>query len=89
LQSSFNIADPSQRQIVMDQYRNSLFALGALSWVLLVSQPTRRSELQAKEQKDTKGNVLAKPKTQEGGHPQSVIYQVYFMFMLAEWLQVI
>lgn len=72
----------------MDQYRNSLFALGALSWVLLVSQPTRRSELLAKEQKDTKGNVVNRVKPQEGGHPQSVIYQVYFLVMGAEWLQV-
>lgn len=72
----------------MDPYRNSLFALGALSWVLLVSQPTRRTELKELDAKETKKNPAAKPKARGGDHPQSIIYKVYFLIMGADWLQV-
>ncbi|KAH8666311.1 hypothetical protein BX600DRAFT_461456 [Xylariales sp. PMI_506] len=72
-------------------YRNNLLALGALSWFLLVSQPTRKSELEAKGKKAKKENAAGVSTTvaghQDKKHPQSKVYQVYFLIMLSVWLQ--
>ncbi|KAI0129445.1 hypothetical protein BJ170DRAFT_560979, partial [Xylariales sp. AK1849] len=69
-----------------DSYRNNLLALGLLSSVLLVSQPTRRSELNAKQAKEVKENPKAKLQ-KEANHPQANIYRVYFFIVAAGWLQ--
>lgn len=70
----------------MDQYQINLAALGVLCLVLLVSQPTRVSELQKPDKKDDDKKTTAVPASSK--HPQRDFYVVYALAFGADWLQV-
>ena len=70
----------------MDQYQINLAALGVLCLVLLVSQPTRVSELQKSDKKDDDKKTTAVPASSK--HPQRDFYVVYALAFGADWLQV-
>ncbi|KAI1848963.1 hypothetical protein JX266_005391 [Neoarthrinium moseri] len=66
-------------------YRNNLLGLAALNWVLLVSQPTRRSMLNTQEERVLKKDPTVKLPPQAVRHPQGTIYKVYFFIAISAW----
>ncbi|KAK8065973.1 major facilitator superfamily transporter [Apiospora hydei] len=70
----------------MVDYQTNFFALAVTCVALLVSQPTRTSELQ--KQRDDKKSDDAKPtESPDAKHPQRDFYWAYALAMGADWLQ--
>ena len=71
----------------MVQYQTNFATLAVTCLTLLVSQPTRKSELQKKQ--DIKKSDDAKPaEPSDTKHPQRDFYWAYALAMGADWLQV-
>ena len=71
----------------MVHYQYNFAWLAATCVALLVSQPTRASELQKKEGNKKSDNV--KPaESPDTKHPQRDFYWAYALAMGADWLQV-